>query len=103
DITMASPEKSIPAYGSSRSIGGVFRGPAQGNTFNMADADNIWQDINRYTDRAENPEKGKIFLYISDLNPPEVDMTQPSFTATVCDINNCQTIQQVIERGARDY
>ncbi|KIM37169.1 hypothetical protein M413DRAFT_42562, partial [Hebeloma cylindrosporum] len=76
DIMMASPEKSISAYSSSCSTGDVFQSRAQKNTFNMADADNIWQDINRYTDRAENPEKGKIYLYISNLNLPEVDMTQ---------------------------
>jgi hypothetical protein len=98
---MASPKQSIPAYGSSRSTGGVFRGRAQGNTFNMADANEVWDDINIYT--SNQVEKGKIYFYISDLNPPEVDTTQPSFTATIYDINKCQTIQQVVERGSRDY
>jgi hypothetical protein len=101
---MASPEKSIPAYGSSHSTGGVFRGRAQGNTFNMADASDVWDDINIYTsDQAVKAEKGKIYFYISDLNPPEVDTTHPSFTATIYDINKCQTIQQVIEHGSHDY
>lgn len=48
-------------------------------------------------------EKGKIYLYISDLNPQEINITQPSFTATVHDINKFQTIQQVIEHGSHDY
>jgi hypothetical protein len=101
---MASPEKFIPAYGSSRSTGGVFRGHAQGNTFNMADANDVWADINAYSDNlGQKAEKGKIYLYISDLNPPEIDITQPSFTATVHDINKFQTIQEVIQRGSRDY
>src|ERR1700678_320215 len=101
---MASPEESIPAHGSSRSTGGTFRGRAQGNTFNMADANDVWNDINQYSDnQPQKAEKGKIYLYISDLNPPEIDITQPSFTAMIHDINKFQTIQQVIERGSRDY
>ena len=98
---MASPKKSIPAYGSSRSTGGVFRGHAQGNTFNMADANDVWNDINSYDNKPA--EKGKIYIYISDLNPPEVDTDQPLFTMTVYDINKCQTIQQVIECSSHDY
>ena len=44
---MASPGKAIPAYGSSCSTGCILRGHAQGNTFNMADASNVWGDIFR--------------------------------------------------------
>jgi hypothetical protein len=55
---MASPKKSIPAYGSSRSTGGIFWGHAQGNTFNMADANDVWNDINPYDNKPA--EKGKI-------------------------------------------
>ena len=98
---MASPEKAIPAYGSSRSTGGILRGRAHGNTFNMADAGDVWDDINIYS--AQKAEKGKIFLYISDLNTQEIDVTRPSFTVTIHDINKYQTIQHVIERGSRDY
>jgi hypothetical protein len=43
---MASPKKNIPAHGSSHSTGGVFRGCAQGNTFNMDDANDVWNDMN---------------------------------------------------------
>ena len=98
---MASPKKSIPAYGSSRSTGGVFHGRAQGNTFNMADANDVWNDINSYDNKPA--EKGKIYIYISDLNPPEVDTDQPSFMVTVHDVNKCQTVQEVVERSSRDY
>ena len=67
----------------------------------FADANDVWNDINPYDNKPA--EKGKIYIYISDLNPPEVDTDQPSFTVIVYDINKCQTIQQVIERSSRDY
>ena len=72
---MASPKKSIPAYGSSRSTGGVFRGHAQGNMFNMADANDVWNDINSYDNKPA--EKGKIYIYISDLNPIQISLHLP--------------------------
>ena len=101
---MASPKESVPAYGASRSTGGVFRGHAQGNTFNIADASDVWDDINVHTDNmVEKPEKGKIHFYISNLSPAEVDVTQSSFTTTIYDINKCQTIQTLMEHGSRDY
>jgi len=101
---MVSPKESIPAYGSSRSTGGAFRGRAQGNTFNMGDVRDVWDDINLYAENvAQKPEKGKVHFYISDLNPSEVKMDQSSFSATIHDINKCQTIQSVIERSSRDY
>jgi hypothetical protein len=101
---MASPKESIPAYGSSHSRGGTFRGRAQGNTFNMGDVQDVWNDINLYADNvAQKPEKGKVHFYISDRNPSEVIMDQSSFSATIHDINKCQTIQSVIERSSQDY
>ncbi|KIM35862.1 hypothetical protein M413DRAFT_32101 [Hebeloma cylindrosporum] len=101
---MESPKAPIPAYGASRSTGGVFRGRAQGNTFNMADASAVWNDMNNYTDNpVEPPQKGKIHFYISNLNPAEVDTSQSSFTTTIHDISKYQTMQTLIERGARDY
>jgi hypothetical protein len=35
---MDSPPKAVPAYRSSHSTGGVFRGHALGNTFNIGNA-----------------------------------------------------------------
>ena len=61
-------------------------------------------DINLYADNvAQKPEKGKVHFYISDCNPPEVIMDQSSFSATIHDINKCQTIQSVIECSSQDY
>jgi hypothetical protein len=75
DITMDGPPKAVPAYGSSYSTGGVFRGCALGNTFNIGDAAAVWDDINRYNHSDREPKKGKIYLYISHLNPSTVDIS----------------------------
>jgi hypothetical protein len=94
------PKELIPAYGSSRSTGGTFRGRAVGNTFNIADVGQVWGD----NDRPDGePTKGKIYLYISDLNPALVDISQSSFIANVYDTAKCQTVQDLMKRGSRDY
>jgi hypothetical protein len=102
---MASPPKTkIPAYGSSRSTGGVIRGKAHGNTFNMGDADAVWDDMDVFSGNpAEKPVPGKIHAYVSDLNPSEVDISQSSFVTKVHDINKCQTIQEIVQRSSEDY
>jgi len=98
---MHSPPKDlIPAYGSSRTTGGTLRGRAVGNTFNIADVGQVWSDYN-YPD--EEPTKGKIYLYISDQNPAAVDIVQSSFIANVYDTGKCQTVQDLVKRGSRDY
>ena len=49
DVTMDSPLKDpIPAYGSSRSMQGILRGRAAGNTFNVGDVGAVWDNINKY-------------------------------------------------------
>jgi hypothetical protein len=105
DITMHSPPKdSIPAYGSSRSTQGFFRGRASGNMFNMGDVDAVWDDINKYNDHPDGErKKGKIHLFISELNPSVVDIAQSAFVATVYDTAKCQTVQDVVKLGSRNY
>ena len=89
---MANPKKLISAYSASCSTGGIFRGHARGNTFNIADASDVWEDINLHADNmVEKPEKGKIHFYISNLSLAKVDVTQSSFTTTIHDISKCQT------------
>jgi hypothetical protein len=101
DVLMHSPPKEpIPAYGSSRSTGGSARGRALGNIFNIADAGEVWSDFN-YPDG--EPTKGKIYLYISDLNPAIVDIPESSFIVNVYDTAKCRTVQDVMKRGSRDY
>ena len=105
DVVMLSPPKTkIPAYGSSRSSGGVIRGKAHGNTFNMGDVNAVWDDMNVFSDNpAEKPVPGKIHTYVSDLNPSEIDISQLSFVTKVHDINKCQTIQEIVHHSFEDY
>jgi hypothetical protein len=64
----------------------------------------IWDDMNIYANNTlEKPEKGKIHFYISDLNPSEFDMAQPSFTATIHNVKKFQSFQDVIACGSHDY
>ncbi|KAF8955745.1 hypothetical protein BDZ97DRAFT_1926381 [Flammula alnicola] len=100
---MASPPKEkIPAHGSSRSTGGVFRGRAMSNNFNMADASEVWRDMDVPVHTAES---GRIFVYLSQDNPANISIanTNPSFTVSVRDIYNFPTFQTVVERATRDY
>ena len=94
------PKERIPAHGSSRSTGGILRGHAVGNTLNIADVQQACEDID---DLEGEPSKGKIYLYISDLDPSVVDVSQPSFIANVYDTAKCQTVQDLMMRGSRDY
>jgi hypothetical protein len=102
---MASPPKvKIPAYGSSCSTGGVIRGKAHGNTFNVGDADAVWEDMNVFSDQpAEKPVPGKIHTFVSDLNPSEVNISQSLFITKVHDINKSQTIQEIVQHSSEDY
>ena len=102
---MASPPKmKIPAYGLSRSTGGVIGGKAHGNTFNMGDANAVWEDMDVFSDHpAEKTVHGKIRAYVSDLNPSEINLSQSSFVTKVYDINKCQTIQDIVRRSSEDY
>ena len=101
DIVMHSlPKETIPAHGSSHSMGGSSHGHAIGNTFNIVDAREVWSDFN-YPDG--EPTKGKIYLYISNLNPAVIDIFQSSFVINVFDTAKCQTVQDVIKQGSRDY
>jgi hypothetical protein len=105
DVTMHSPPKgSIPAYGSSRSTQGVFRGRASGNTFNIGDVEEVWDDINKYNNHPDGePKKGKIHIYVSEQNPSVIDITQSAFVATVYDTAKCRTVQDVMKLGSRNY
>ena len=101
DIVMHSPPKeTIPVHGSSHSMGGSSCGHVIGNTFNIADAREVWSEFN-YPDG--EPTKGKIYLYISDLNPAVIDIFQSSFVVNVFDTAKCQTVQDVMKQGSHDY
>ena len=104
DAVMASPpEGTIPAYGPSCLTGGVFWGRALGNAINIGDAVAVWEEMDVFREGlAQKPVKGKTHCYISNLNPPDIDITKSSFIANVSDISKCKTIQDVIGCGCQD-
>ena len=52
----------------------------------------VWEEMDIFREGlAQKPVKGKIHFYNSNLNPPDID------------ISKCETIQDVIGRGSRDY
>lgn len=51
----------VPAYGSSRNVGGTFRGRAAGNSINLADMSDQ-EDLHTL-------RTASVYFYISDVNP----------------------------------
>lgn len=79
DVQMVSPQSSpgsVALHGASRITGGVFRGRAKGNVFNIADADML------KTGDTLGPVKGKVVLYISGDDPATIKpaVAPPSMT-----------------------
>ena len=105
DTVMASPPKgTILAYRSSGLTGGVFWGRAWGNAINIGNPAEVWEEMDVFREGlGQKQVKGKIHFYISNLNPPNVDITKSSFIANVSDISKCQTIQDVIGCGSQGY
>lgn len=64
---MLSPQSSPgrELRGASRITGGIFRGRAQGNVFNIADIDDMH-------DESLGPVKGNVHLFISPADPASV-------------------------------
>ena len=87
------PKEPIPVYGLSHSTGEFLCGQGANNPVNIADFEQVWGDINSPDGE---PTKGKIYLYISDLNPSVVDIFQLSFVANICDTVKCQTLQDLV-------
>lgn len=101
---MRSPPKPIPSYGASRSTGGFLRGRAAKNAFNMADADDEWQDRAPHTvDRPFDP--GSIQLFYSDDSPQNFSLknTTPIWRIPVTNIDQCSTVKAVIQRATAIY
>ncbi|KAF8872964.1 hypothetical protein CPB84DRAFT_1854206 [Gymnopilus junonius] len=94
DVKMVSPparsataKEHIPAYGSSRSYGGVLRGRASGNHPNIADVPAAIADFHREPGYAAR-EMGNI---------------HSTFSIKVRDIDSFSTIQEVAQWAGRDY
>ncbi|KAF8872971.1 hypothetical protein CPB84DRAFT_1854215 [Gymnopilus junonius] len=101
---MRSPAKPIAAQGSSHSTGGTLRGKAIGGAINIADAPTIWNEI--HVPARLPPVKGKIYVYLSDKNPAEIEIgtgVKPSFVMPVSDISKVITIQDAVAVGGKNY
>jgi len=83
-----------PAKGSSRAVGGILRGNASGNVFNLADASDQAASLDL------GPRRGTIGLYFSDENPHNVSIGQPSMTLK---IKAEQTLMPVLVAIAKKY
>jgi len=83
-----------PAEGSSRAVGGILRGNARGNVFNLADASEQATSVDLGTRR------GTVGLYFSDENPRNVTIGQPSMTLK---INVQLTLKPVLNAVEKKY
>jgi len=83
-----------PAEGSSRAVGGILRGNAGGNVFNLADAPDQAASLDL------GPKRGTIGLYFSDENPQNVVIGQSSMTLK---INVQLTLKPILNAVAKKY
>ncbi|KAF8871295.1 hypothetical protein BD779DRAFT_1631679, partial [Infundibulicybe gibba] len=86
---------SLHPQGSSRAMGGILRGHAQGNTFNHADQDEIEMDLLK-------PAQEKVKLYVSRSDP--ASFAPSAFNITT--FMNCrvfQTFAPVLQVVARRF
>ena len=92
---MHSPPVSPPKYGSSRTLGGLFRGRAVGNSLNAADYSNC-----DYI----GPVPGHILLYLSQDDPASVVPESLTLYARLSyDYSPKMPIAPMLEKIARKY
>ncbi|KAF8885043.1 hypothetical protein BD779DRAFT_1442756 [Infundibulicybe gibba] len=84
---MTSPPNSPPrAFGASRTVGGILRGKALGNTPNLGDY-------------SEMDPQGKVRVYLSNTDPAEVDHTEmrSSFSMNHPVVSNVAPVLQALD------
>ena len=86
----------IDGQGSSRSRGGILRGRAVGNVFNLADAH---QDI----DVEMLPILGYVFYYVSDANPSTLMDIQSMNPSGSFAHNQVNTVAPILRQLVRRY
>ena len=69
----------------------------------MGDVDVVWDNIDKYNRPDGEPKKGRIYLYISELNPLVINIAQSDFVATVYYTAKCHTVQDVMRLGSPNY
>ena len=88
-VVMDSPPR---LHGASRVVGGIARGCALGNVFNLADASDVaLHDL--------GPTMGKVFLYFCNVDPGQLDLASVKPSGTV----NCAVSPTVLKNVARKF
>jgi hypothetical protein len=96
---MQSPDIGVePLQGASRTSGGISRGRAQGNVFNLADA----TDVSVQGPRQGMASKGRVFIYSSSSNPTTLDHELMKPMATV-KVLTSQTIAPMLQQVTRRF
>lgn len=92
DVEMNSPPH---LRGASRVVGGIARGRALGNVFNLADAsDAALDDL--------GPTMGKVYLYFCNIDPGQLDLASVKPSGTI----NCAvspTVGPILKKIARKF
>jgi len=93
---LAPPEKEAPANGSSRSTGGILRGRALGNVFNIGDPfDDIPQDVAPLS-------RGRVNVTIVPQPPSDVIIENPTSHLKV--VSPCyDTLGPLLKKVAKSY
>jgi hypothetical protein len=99
DIQMHSPDNSPKRLqGASRTTGGVLRGRAYGNVFNFADA----RDILDQGPQHGMASRGRVYIYVSPLNPTTLDPEQMKPMATV-KVTTSPTVTPMLQQVTRRF
>jgi len=93
---MQSPE---PLQGASRISGGISRGHAQGNVFNLADATDV---LDHQGPSLGTASKGRVYIYSSSSNPTTLDPELMKLMATV-KVLVSQTIAPMLQQVTRRF
>jgi hypothetical protein len=101
DVQMTSPvySPSLGLQGASRITGGIFRGRAEGNVFNFADAPHIPPPPEEY-----QPSMGKVLVYVCS-DDPNIPKPNPSTTKPTMSLSHqvTETIAPILVKLERKY
>ena len=93
---MHSPDDKL--QGASRTSGGILRGRAQGNVFNLADVKYVLEQGHGL----EMGSRGRVYIYSSSLNPTTLDPEEMKPMTTV-KVMTSQTIAPLLKQVTRRY
>jgi hypothetical protein len=93
DIRMHSPDTTKHLQGASRTSGGVLWGRALGNVFNFA---NVTEVLMQHPSH-ETVSKGRVYVYLSSLNPTSLNHETMNPMATV-KVTTSPTIAPILQQ-----